>query len=91
MVDWNTLTWRTKDGYNNNIQALCGTNIDLGAKFYEPEKDSDWEILKTNFDSDTGILSLSFRRPIIGNSKDDYTFLLMTEYEFRLVIGNWIS
>ena len=48
----------------------------------EDPKAKAWDAVKQQ-------LEVKFKRNLIGSSKNDYTYLLDTKYDYRLVYGEW--
>ena len=76
MIDWEAepLKWKSKDGFHNDKKSYCGYTFDYPSPKYEPEENNNWEILGSTYDSDSHDFTFSFKRNIIGTSKQDYTF-----------------
>ena len=73
--------------FATNVQDACGK------RFTEQrEGDVDWILKDPNakaWDAVKQQLEVNFKRNLIGSSKNDYTFLLDTKYDYRLVYGTW--
>ena len=81
--------WVLKDMWDPDVQQATSYRYSLLG-----ERNNGWELEQTEelpFDFNTGVLSVRFKRKLVGGTSQDYTMMLDIPMEVRWTFGAWFN